>query len=172
MADSVNYQVMLRAAQAAFRERDVEKAQEIAKKILIEKVNCQETASFLSAVNKYIFSMMNRSLRSKDYGGAMRFSRAILSEADYSMQAQSAFIGAARAALSATEQADILSSLSYLLKSSNDYWNAMADLLSGLPATTKNIDMGFEILERFPGHAMALAGLHDLIDRYRQCAPA
>lgn len=168
MSFEFNYQTQLRAAQAAFRNKNAEKARKIAIEILKHYEGDPDVLTFLTAVNKYLRSMMNRSIRERDYESTMRFAYPLLGDADFGASAQAAFLGAARAQLSPQSRAALIYSVSGQVEVCSEFWEELAGLLVDLPATTENIEMGFEVLVHLPGHAVGLDGLHELIDRHRQ----
>lgn len=170
MTYEINYRAQLRAAQTAFRSKHVEKAKKIALELLTHYEDDPEVVAFLGAVNRYLRSMMNKSIRERDYEATLRFSRLIMGDVEFSEAAQAAFLGAARAHLSPQSRADLIFLVSGEVEVSPEFWEELAGLLVDLPATKENIEIGFEVLEHLPGHALALDGLHELIDRHRQDA--
>ncbi|MBP2460171.1 MULTISPECIES: hypothetical protein [unclassified Rhizobium] len=168
MSDTSDYKAQFRLAQNAFRNKEAGKAYKAAVSILQYSNNDPQVIKFLDAVTKYIWTMTNRSIRARDYDATMAFARMILGDAMFGEGAQSAFLGAARAELSPQSRAILLHSVASEVKVTREFWEELAVSLVSLPPTKESIEMGFSVLEHLPGHAIALEGLQELVDRYKQ----
>lgn len=168
MSDATDYKAQFKLAQAAFRNKEAEKAYKIALDVLQYCDGDPDVLKFMAAVTKYLWSMMNSSIRARDYDATMTFARPILGDATFGDAAQSAFLGAARAQLSPQSRAVLIYSVAGEVKVSREFWEELAVTIASLPPTKSSIEMGFAVLEHLPGHAIALDGLQELIDRNQQ----
>ncbi|MEO0030546.1 MAG: hypothetical protein RIS94_304 [Pseudomonadota bacterium] len=168
MTTIISYTKRLRAARTAFRERDTDTARELALGLIADHGRDDVLDAFVGAINRYLNATMRAALRAGDHHGVMRHGEPLLAEPDHRDAARAAFIGAARAALSPEDRVTTLRNLESALEAVPDYWTALAEVVGDLPPLPENIELGFEVLERLPGHDRGLHGLHTLVDRYRQ----
>ena len=130
----------------------------------------QDLETLSTAIRKFLNSNMTRSMKSGDYPNAMQFAASLLDDPEFGEQAAANFLGCSRALFPSDERNAAFSTHRNQLQLFDAYWEAMAEILIDMPSTPDTIETGFAILQRLPGHAIALAGLEAHITQLRPAA--